>query len=457
MITHRSTYSSILFSTLLISIGILWTFLGVRHFALNADVSRDLGELSNVWIGQIVWLGPQLRVGFPVSPLYFYLLFPGLLVSNGSAYSLVGTQVMIALAALIFWWRFTKVQDRPWVWLTLLFFALASWWTRSVINPWNGNMYVLWVVLSLVFWWFHRYWILALLFYGIAVAIHPAALLILPLILYELWHFPTVKWYLKTIGLFGFMVLPWSPIIAFEFLTKGFLTRQWLQQRSTGMSWQVQNGNWQSFLDLFDLPFFVTLSLVVASLLLAKKRARWWYLCLLPALVFLGVVSTLHQYYLLALVAVVFFLLAQTLSSNRYGRVLLGVAVILFGQTIVRTYTFDFPPPPRNRLEKIEQTVDSLITQGTITAGPTYAVISVIDEQNSTPQADDYRFLLRTKGIAAASISEYPLADELFIFIETDEENPTQWRDWHSDYFGNKELLKVWDLNDTQVVQYRRP
>lgn len=79
---------------------VFYSVIGITHFSLNADLSRDLSELSNLWVGKIVWLGPLLRIGFPASPLYFYLLFPGVLISGGSGYSLVITQVIMSVAAL---------------------------------------------------------------------------------------------------------------------------------------------------------------------------------------------------------------------------------------------------------------------------------------------------------------------------------------------------------------------
>jgi hypothetical protein len=435
---------------------IFWLVLGILNFSLNADLSRDLGQISEVIIGKLVWLGPQLRIGFPISPLYFYLFVPGVLFSGGSAYSLVATQVCIAGACfslLLFTEKQKTILEN---YVFSLFLGLSSWWVVATIKPWNGNQYVLWLLFALVSLWTKKRLWLSLLLFGIAVAIHPAALVLTPIFLFETYRFkPLVIW--KKIVLFaGGLIGPWAPILAFEYITKGFLIRQWLEHKDAGMSFAPGFHNLVSLIQQFQLPILVTITLLAASIYMSKGRTRTWYLLLIPALLFLAIVSNLHAYYLLGVLAALFFLIAQTLYSSRIGKLLLGIGIAFFIFNIPQTYSFDINNLQTNRYQKIVSLVEKLKEEQVVTEQQTYALISVIDDQNSTPQADDYRFVFRTNELQASNIDQYPQADTLIIFFENDQQNPEQWRDWHSDHFGEKKLVSSKRYGNFQVVVYTR-
>lgn len=445
----------ILGTSILLFFTVLWLMIGLHHFSLNADISRDLGQISELWIKKIVWLGPQLRVGFPISPLYFFLFLPGVFISGGSAYSLVFTQVTIALVAfslLLFTDSKQLITEK---YLGIFFIGLSSWWVTSTIKPWNGNQYVLWLLLALASAWTKKRLWLSLLFFGIAVAIHPAALLVAPIFLYELCKFKLAIW--KKVVLFvGTMAGPWLPIFAFEFITKGYLTRQWLANKDTGMSISLGFENFFGLVLQSGLPLLLFILIISYSIFKSKDRARKWYLLLLPTGFFLFLLSSLHAYYMLGLVAALFFLVTKTIPQYFWGKILLGICIAFFSFQLFKTYSPTIFNPQPNRYQKMVSLVNELKSNDALSSDKTYALISIIDDQNSTPQADDYRFVFRTNGLQALSIDQYPQADSLVIFFENDQENPEQWSDWHSDHFGEKELDSSKRYNEFQVVIYKR-
>ncbi|MBP7842443.1 hypothetical protein KA017_00375 [Candidatus Woesebacteria bacterium] len=435
---------------------IFYSVIGITHFSLNADLSRDLSELSNLWVGKIVWLGPLLRVGFPASPLYFYLLFPGLIISGGSAYSLVITQVIMSVAALATYLVSQKKSFQLGNYLGICFIGLSHFWIQSTIRPWNGNMYILWLLPALILLWYKKpLWLSSLLF-GVAIAIHPASLLVLPVLLYEGFIYKSKNLVTKILSIFSGLIIPWAPIVVFEILTKGFLTREWLLHKSTEMTIQPGIQNLSNLGTQTGIPILLLIFTLVYSIVTSSKKVKQWYLLLLPAVLFLLVISPLQLYYLLPVTIMGFFLLIQSLKERKLGKIILALCILIFVNNVFNAYSFKPNWPPNNRLEHISQVIDSLIDNNEIQKNSTYALISVIDSQNSTPQADDYRFLLRTKGYQALNINEYPQADNLFIFFENGQIEPEKWHDWHSEYFGEKILVDSKNIDTIQVVTYKK-
>ncbi len=451
------SHTKLVVSVLLLFLFILfYSWIGISYFSLNADVSRDLSELSNLWIGKMVWLGPLLRIGFPASPLYFYILFPALIISGGSAYSLVITQVFLSVFGLAILLVCQKNSYKLGNYLGMFFIGLSHWWIQSTIKPWNGNMYILWLLPALILLWNKKpLWLSSLLF-GIAIAIHPASLLLSPILLYEAWRYKSKSLATKIISVVSGLILPWGPIIVFEIITKGFLTREWLNHKSTEMSIQPGTHNISSLVSLTGIPIVLLVLILLFSFTVATKKTKEWSWLLTPTIAFLLGISPLHQYYLLPVVAIFFIIVVQTLKEKVLGKVLLFLCIVIFAKNIAFTYKFDTTWPPTNRLEAISQVITTLENDMLIQKNSTYALISVIDAQNSTPQADDYRFLLRTKGYKALNISEYPSADYLVIFFENNQIDPENWQDWHSEYFGEKKLISSQKIHATQVLIYKR-
>ncbi len=97
-----------------------WFYRGLFFSTLHLDYARDLTALSELWLHRIVWLGPQLRSGFPTSPFYFYIQLPMLWATRGSAYTLILTQVLTTTAVMGLYAYLSKPTIS---WRTLIFLA----------------------------------------------------------------------------------------------------------------------------------------------------------------------------------------------------------------------------------------------------------------------------------------------------------------------------------------------
>src|SRR3989338_11326957 len=86
--------------TFLLGLFSLWIYKGIAETGIHVDLAGDLNALSNLWVHKVVWLGPLSDANFPYSPLYYYLLFPGLLLSGGNGLSVIFSHSFFALLTL---------------------------------------------------------------------------------------------------------------------------------------------------------------------------------------------------------------------------------------------------------------------------------------------------------------------------------------------------------------------
>lgn len=439
----------------------LWIYLGLSRISLDADLSRDLTQLSELWQGNIVWLGPQLRVGFPASPLYFYLLFPGLLLSGGSAQSLVMSQVVMAIITFVGWLWWQRKTTFASAVVVAVCLGVAPWWLYSVTHPWNGYLYVVFVVAAVMSLWATRFFWLSMLLIGSAIAIHPAAVLVLPLFGYE-WLVRKNKLFNGVVAVLG-LLLPWTPIFIFEFITKGFLVRQWLAQGSTGFSLAPSFSNVLSLANSTQLPYLLLLITIAAAIYFSTTRHRWWLGILGMIVAATCLASAVHAYYLFGLLAAITFVCFSSLSKHKIGLVMLWV--VLLGQLKVislpsAALSSAASPLPARSIPVVEHTVQT-IAHNHLSTNQTYALVSVIADDNPTPQADDYRFFFRVKGYQALPISSYPTADKLLVFFETgnlqwNESYWQNWEDYQTQLFGSKKLETIEWVGSTAVAIYSR-
>lgn len=436
---------------ILIGLFSLWTYKGIAETGIHVDLARDLNFLSDLWIHKIVWLGPMTSANFPASPIYYYLLFPGLLLSGGSALSLIFSQAFFALLALGLYAYFQLKKPLISTLLVILTIGLSPWWITSSSLPWNGHMYVSWVFLALTSLWFKTPIFLSALLFGISIAIDPAAVLALPILFYEWW---ARKKRLKNLVhiLLG-LILPWAPILIFEIITRGFLTRHWLQYpASAGLIFDPNLKNIIPLLNGLRVSQTLAIVLLFLAFFIGSKRERYWIIYTCLPLIFLILVSPLRQYYLLGLICALTFTIVAIFSSKPVGRIILVLFILSYIQTI-KLPPLSFEDRSIPRLNKV---VNTFIQNSNLDKTKKYAVVSVNDLQHSTPQADDYRFFLRMKGVNVLSIDEYPQADILLLFIEVPNFNWQNFEDWHIQRFGNRKFLSNQNVDGIGVVMYGR-
>jgi hypothetical protein len=435
----------------LLGLFILWVYKGITETAIHADLARDLNYLSNLWMHKVVWLGPATSANFPASPLYFYLLFPGLLLSGGNGLSLVFSQSFFAALALGLFAYFQVKKSFISTLLVILVVGLSPWWITASALPWNGHMYVAWVFLALTSLWFKTPFFISALLFGISIAIDLAAILVLPILFYE-W-LVNVGRKKNLIYIFVGLLLPWAPIIIFEIITNGFLTRQWLQYpAAAGITYSPNLTNIKLILNLLKISQVQAITILIISFLIASNRARYWLIFICSPLLFIVLVTPLRDYYLLGFICALTFIFSVILASKTIGRIILVIFIIIYilGITIL-------PFTVSNRsIIGMSNTVDTFMQQSNLDKNKKYAVVSVRDLQNSTPQADDYRFFLRTKGINVLNIDQYSEADILILFIEVPNFKWENFEDWHINRFGNREYISNQNINGVEIIIYKR-
>ena len=419
-----------------------WFRGGFASINLDTDLGRDLFELSNILLHKVVWLGPRLSAGIHASPIYYYILFPALLLSGNNPGSIIFLTLFFAAVALLI---FGLLGIKKWgifSILSVIIIGLQSWWQTGATHPGNGYTYVIWVFLSLTFMWFEFPLFISALFLGLAISYHPAAVFILPILLYEWWRkkHKIFSFFLILLGL----IIPWFPIILFEIITKGYLIRQWSSHPGFGLL--------QPKFNLLNLLFISIIWLVVG--LIAKNRIKMWYWLSFPGLFFLIIMTSAPAHYLLGIICLIWFIAMIALLNRKHGQIVLIIIAIFF---FINNVVFAKPIKPAVRsIPKIEAVTKQLVNSGKINKNNKIAVVAMLSADNKVPQADDYRFFLRAQGYQAIDINEYSQADRLVMFIEVPNFDWQHWSTWEIEQFGNKKFISQLSKDKTKIIIFER-
>lgn len=441
---------SLLSLTVLLGLFSLWTYKGVAETGIHVDLARDLNYVSDIWVHRIVWLGPMTSANFPTSPLYYYLLFPGLLLSGGNGYSLIVSHAFFAFLALSLVAYFQLKRSFISTLLVILTIGLSPWWVASSTLPWNGHMYVAFVLLALTSLYFKTPILLSALLFGLSIAINPVAIFALPVLLYEWWVSKKRKRNLLFIIL-G-ILLPWTPILLFEIISKGFLTRQWLQHPSSAGLSISQSSNINLLFNSLAISRVIAIGSWILAFVMGTKRERYWIIFVSLPILLLPFISTLRDYYLFGLICALVFTVVTILSSKTVGKIILVILILSYIQTI------KIPPISYagRSIYRLNRVVNTFIQTKHLDKTKKYAVVSVIDQKNSTPQADDYRFFLRMEGINALNIDQYPQADTLLLFMEVPNFKWQDFEDWHMQRFGKRKFVSNDNIDGVEIIVYDR-
>ncbi len=292
----------------------------------------------------------------------------------------------------------------------------------------------------------------AALLLSCAVALHPAAAVIAPLWIYEYVRRKASRLTLASSATVSFV--PWLPLLAFEVITRGYLFRQWHSSTHTdGLQIHLNIHALADAVQHSSLPGALLLMLVVLTFIQGTRRMRWWMVLALLPLLFFSATTHIQDYYYYGMLTACSFVWGVTLVRTRSGTFFLGA---LTCTAILWMLRHPLPSPTRP-IDQIQHTATTLIQMHSFTPDDTIALVSVLDYKNSGPQADDYRFFLRTAGFSAVSIPEYPIASYLAVIVEDPTFAWKDWSDWHTEYFGARELLKVQKVADTTIILYSRP
>ncbi|MEN9327385.1 MAG: hypothetical protein RI947_193 [Candidatus Parcubacteria bacterium] len=440
-------------SITLLFLSAVWLRGGLDSIFLDTDLGRDLSELSNIQRHHVVWLGPRLSVGFPSSPIYYYLFFPAILISHWNANALIIANILLALFALGVYGVLGKKKWGMFTLVAILVTGLAPFWRSSAIHPGNGFTYIFWLFLSLTTLWFELPLFLSALLMGLAIAHHPAAIFGVLLLLYEWWIY---KHSLKTFGLMLIgLILPWFPIIAFEVITKGFLVRSFLDSFSHNGTLALH----VSFINLHQIATLVGLGNILSVLMLvivgyaSKGRVRMWLYSVVPSLIFFMVSPAFPLHYLLGISCILTFIAIQALSDVPWGRVILVGLLICF---IFQSLILSKAPTSTRSISKINNVVDTFIKSEKVQTNNKIAVVAILGRDTSVPQADDYRYFLRVKGYNVLDVVEYAQADTLLMFVEEPRFAWQTWSSWETDQFGSRKITYKTVIDGVTIVEFKK-
>ena len=434
----------------LLALATTWLKGGFNSILLDTDLGRDLYEMSNIRMHKVVWLGPRLSVGFPSSPVYYYLFYPVLLLSKWNANSLILANIFLALLGLglmaILGWK-------KWGWYSLVMvgvIGLTPFWRNTAVHPGNGYTYVIWLFLSLVCLWWEMPIFVSSLLLGLAIAYHPAGFFCLLILVYEWWRRKhTVNTFLLIMVA---LLLPWTPIIVFELITKGFLLRSFISNSSHQFgSLHFSVSNLQQMAAMTGFRGIVAALFLIIVGYISKGRMRVWYcLSLLPFFIF-SLSPLLPNHYLLGSLTLLFFISLIILSETKIGRLLvLLILVLYFFQTVIIAKT----PASTRSIEKIERVVRVLTNSKRIGKDKKLAVVAILSNDTSVPQADDYRYFLRTKGYDVLDVNQYSQADLLLMFVEEPTFKWQKWSSWETEQFGSRKISFKTNIGNITIIGF---
>jgi len=440
---------------------LIWLRGGFKSIYLDLDTARDLHELSNIWIGRIVWVGPELRHGFNITPFYYYLFYPALLIGNGDARALIIFNIVLSLAVLV-WLGWLGITKKKPAWLLgVLVIGLSPWWQKISIHPGNGDTYAIFILASLISLSFGKPFWLSSFLMGIAVAFHPTSIFAFPLLLHE-WFLRKGQYLKNFIFIIAGFILPWLPNIIFTIITKGYWIRQWLSKPGWQVALTSDVGN--NAFNVFQLAklsgFSVVLALflwLLTGLMIGKTKEKFWYVMGSLLIILLALISPMPDRYLYGILTITLFVIVLGLVKKSWGGLVLLMLIILLTTNVVKN-----PPQEEERSIPVqENNIDIFIKKGQIEKEQKIAVLSALrgykhitPQGGLTPQSNDYRFFLRTKGFKALDVWDYSQAEILVLFIEDPQFDWQEWRSWELDQFGAKKLRFITKVGQTRMIVF---
>lgn len=431
----------------------VWTRGGLDKVFFDIDLGRDLSEMSKLWTGtKVVWLGPRLDPGLHASPLYYYLYYPAILIARGDVHALIAFSILLAGFALGVFGFFSVKKWGLLGLLPVIIIGLMPWWQSIALHPGNGYTYVIFFLLFLVALWFEFPLFLASLLLGISISFHPAAVFGLLLLVYE-WRRQDHS--LKSLipMIFG-LVIPSFPIILFEIITKGYLTRQWLAHPKSSIQFGPQLQNLFSMVQSSRFNFLTAIAIFLFTFFIAKKRMKAWLILSLTSSLFFALTAVVRGHYLFGVLLMLWFSVTIALLQNRFGKILL---VFLTITSVITNVVFTkIPPPSKRSITKIDRAVTQFVKNSKINKAQKIAVLAILDKENKVPMADDYRYFLRVKGYRVLEVQQYSNADVFILFVEVPDFPWTSWSSWETDQFGKKEIIDQIEIEGIKIITYSK-
>lgn len=431
-----------------------WTQPNLANLEIDRDLARDLKEISNIHRGDLVWLGPWLDPGLHASSSIYYFFYPALALGQGHPLALVYFTMALALTGILLLAWHLENQLKTLSPLVILIVGLNPLISFTAIHPGNGYTYALLSLIALPFLLKQKLPLLTSALLGLASSMHPGALVLLPIWIYSAL-IPTKSWRHRLLYLATYL-LPFFPLIAYELITKGFITRQFLDNPSSGLLKLQANNNFTTTVSqLISLPRDLFLAgWASLALILRKSRPRHFTWLFLLTLVWFGslLVSGLIDRYLYAVALTFQILLLFTLA--RFPRFHWLLFVYVF--TVYSSITSQVPPPPASH------TISRMVTNSNafINSHPELKLtpittMAVLDTYTYVPQADDYRSYLRFNGYNVVDITNSDQAQYLVVFAEELSFDLDSWVNWELNLFGPKTLETTFTIPTGKISIFK--
>lgn len=433
-----------------------WIGHGFDGLGFDTDFGRDLMQISNIQQHKVVWLGPWLGPGFHASSIYYYLYYPAVALGKGHPYAMIWFNIFLSFTAL-FLLSINLCKKYKWFSpFLILVIGLSPWMIETSLHPGNGFTYAIFSLLALTYLHFDLSLIIAGLFTGFATSFHPAAFLIMPILIYRWWKYRS-NIFLITFS-FGAFLFPWVPLIAFEIITKGYIIRRFFAHPSSGVilpGLGIENLNLLS--KTLGLPLIILISLTAFFLLRIfikkKDRISLEYLVLNITILIICFIHEVPYRYLYPISILVYFSVFLSVSKYKIGQKIIVIyASYLF---IISPIFKPFPPAPRT-VPKILQTVNTFEKNYPYLKEKKLATVAALWLKAEVPQADDYRALLRNRGYTVVDITQNNEADYLIMFIEEKEFDWKTWVSWEIGLFGEKKFESTINSENAIIAVYSK-
>ncbi|MFA4826836.1 MAG: hypothetical protein WC596_01090 [Candidatus Shapirobacteria bacterium] len=321
-------------------IGVIFLFLFLRFYNINDsffffnDMGRDMMVLQT-WqeTGKPPLLGPQTSaLPFNQSAIYFYLLYPGFLLSKGNPISLVYTLAFIYLFSFLLGLYLLR-KDKPLTKVLLIAFFFISIHPQYIIQGryvWNPSFVTPFLIISIISFYLllKKFSIPKTILFsaGIATAISISYSVAPLLIIFALYWLLFSRSNFKAIALslFGALALINLPTIFFElrhrfFLTTALLTKNSPPQKDLAFVDRLNNLSQYVFSfsnQTLNISLFIA-SILLCLFLLYKNRQKRKNLQFVASFLYLGITIlafvtpiTIQAHYIFAFTSLLFVIIA---------------------------------------------------------------------------------------------------------------------------------------------------
>ncbi len=457
----------------LITYLVIFLFLFLRFYNLSNsfffynDMGRDMMVLKT-WqdTGKPPLLGPQTSaLPFNQSAIYFYLLYPGFLISKGNPVSLVYTMSAFYLISFIFGLYLLRNNHKLTI-VSLIAFFLISIHTQYISQGryvWNPSFVTPPLIFSIISFYLllTKYSIKKLLLFSVSIglAISLSYSVAPILIAFSVYWLIFIRKHILTIALWlsSAIALINLPTIFFELrhhfqLSKALLTRPSPVQE--GLTFITKFSKLSGF--IFSTPnynlniFLFILVIIFCSYLIYKNLKNTKSLSFVISFLFLTITVlsfvtpiSVQAHYIFAFTSLLFVLIA-TLNKYAITIVLIIFSYIYLHPTILSQY---FKPSPRtyNQIVNCYKTYCSTLNE------PTF--VSVQSNFHPFHNGPEHRYLMSQNGCDVKSIeTENGSAKYMTVVVDNGsfDENTKYYE---LDLFGKyKNTSKLNCLTNFQIV-----